>query len=393
MKNSERKLARRYDTPYRCHGLTEGVYGGYAENKEKMMEHTLSKEKEFYPEKTKYKFYFGDIHGHTALSDGRGSIDDYFKDIRDNDKFDFAALTDHDHGGIGNEELFAEKWEITKQKVKEYNEPGKFTTILGYEKDSYPWYNNLVIYYDNYDGEMLSCSINGEITKEELACALKREDVLLVPHDTYSLTYGVDFNSIDGKLFTPLIEIYSGDDSAEFFGNPHNLSEFQCEGGFWQDALKRGARMGCIAASDNHERGCADAKKNFYAGKTGVLAKENTLSSIFAALKARRCYGFIGEKMKIDFRINGHYMGEEFSDCNDRAIYINIESDAEIKRVTLVKNCRDYIIMRKNEVVLFDYRAENETDYYYLRVELKDGSLGWTSPIWINQKKLTLKGN
>lgn len=385
MKHSERKIARRYDIPYRCSALTKSVYSGYAEDKQKKIEETLAKAKEFYPEKTKYNFYFGDLHGHTCLSDGAGDIDGYFKDIRDNDKLDFGALTDHDHGGIGNEELFGEKWEITKQKVKEYYEPGRFTTILGYERDSYPWYNNLVIYYDNYDGEMLCGSINGEITKEELLNALKREDILLVPHDTYSLISGADFKTMDKNLFTPLIEIYSNDDCAEFFGNPHNLAEFQCEGGFWQDALKRGARMGCVAASDNHERGCIDAKKNFYAGKTGVLAEENTLSSIFSALKAKRCYGVIGEKMKIDFRINGHYMGEEISDSGDRAIYINIESDAEIKRVTLVKNCRDYIITKKDEILIFDYKAENETDFYYLRVELMDGSRGWTSPIWINR--------
>ena len=35
---------------------------------------------------------------------------------------------------------------------------------------------------------------------------------------------------------------------------------------------------------------------------------------------------------------------------------------------------------------MFDHRAVNDCDSYYLRVELKDGRLGWTSPIWINRK-------
>lgn len=385
MKHPERKIARRYDIPYRCRALTEHVYSGYAEDKEKKIEETMAKAKEFYPEKTTYNFYFGDLHGHTMLSDGRGDADSYFKDIRDNDQLDFGALTDHDHGGIGNENLFGEKWEITRQKVKEYYEPGKFTTILAYEKDAYPWYTNSIVYYDNHDGEMICSATDGDITRKELSEILKREDVLLVPHDTCYLDYGTDFNSLDKELFTSLIQINTEEHSVEFFGDPTSLLGEQCEGGFWQDALKRGARMGCIGGSDSHQRGCAGVEKSRFMAKTGVLAEENTLNSIFSALKARRCYGIIGEKMKIDFRINGHYMGEEISDCGDRAIYINIEADSGIKRITLVKNCRDYIITQKNEILIFDYKAENETDFYYLRVELKDGSRGWTSPVWVKQ--------
>ena len=385
MKHPERKLARRYDIPYRCRALTEGVYGGYAEDKQKMIETTLAKEKVFYPEDTKFKFYFGDLHGHTALSDGAGDIDAYFKDIRDNDKLDFGALTDHDHGGIGNTELFGEKWELIKKKVKEYNDPGKFTTILAYEKDAYPWYSNSIVYYNNHNAEMIRSEVDGEITKKELLEILKRDDVLLVPHDTCYLDYGTDFYCLDEELFAPLIQINTEEHSVEFFGDPNSLLAEQCEGGFWQDALKRGAKMGCIGASDNHQRGCADAKKSIFAAKTGVLAEENTLSSIFSALKARRCYGLIGQKMKIDFRINGHYMGEEISDCGDRSIFLNVEAESEIKRMTIVKNCRDYIITKKNRTVIIDYKKENETDFYYLRVELQDGSRGWTSPIWVKQ--------
>ncbi len=120
-------------------------------------------------------------------------------------------------------------------------------------------------------------------------------------------------------------------------------------------------------------------------GITAVLAESNTLPSIFAALKARRCYSFMGGRMWIDFRINGHYMGEEFKGGKERSIYINVKADTKIKKITLVKNCRDYIIMTRAEQLIFDYKAEKRTDVYYLRVELEDGRCGWTSPIWIKR--------
>ena len=145
MKNEERKHARRYDTPYRCNAVTSTVYSGPAADRAKKHKEAMDHEKDYYPEKSKYHIYIGDIHGHSRLSDGYPDVDTYYKDIRDREKLDFCALTDHDHGGVGAAELYGEKWEIEKVKAKEYNDPGKFTTILGYERDSYPWYNNMVI--------------------------------------------------------------------------------------------------------------------------------------------------------------------------------------------------------------------------------------------------------
>ena len=390
MKNKERKIARRFDTPNRCRAFTTRVYSGPSDEREKLVKETFATEKDFYPEKSKYNIYFGELHGHSNISDGTPDIDAYFQNIRDNAGLDFAALTDHDHGGIGKSELFGEKWELIKKKVKEYDNPGKFTVILAYERDSYPWYNNMVVYYDSHDGELLRGETDGEISKKELRKALARQDIILVPHDTYHLEAGADFNAIPSKLFTPMIEIYSRGDCAEYMNNPYIKCDFQCEGGFWQDALKKGAKMGCIAGSDDHfaENGLISDRYEGvwrYPGITAVLAESNTLSSIFAALKARRCYGFMGGRMWIDFRINGHYMGEEFKAGKERSIYINVKADEKIKKITLVKNCRDYIIMTRAEQMIFDYKQEKKTDVYYLRVELEDGRCGWTSPIWINR--------
>jgi len=79
-------------------------------------------------------------------------------------------------------------------------------------------------------------------------------------------------------------------------------------------------------------------------------------------------------------------MGEEFDHHGVREVYYCIKADANIKRVTVVKNCRDYMLLRRAEQFFYDYKAENETDLYYLRVELEDGRCAWTSPIWINNK-------
>lgn len=388
MIHPDRKLAKNFDMPCRARCFTDSVYEAKSNSPQKVRDRILKDQEKFLPNASKYNIYFGDIHGHSNLSDGIPSIDEYFTRIRDVAKLDFAALTDHDHGGVGGDPLWNGKWDIIRKKTKEYNIPGKFTTILAYERDSYPWYNNIVVYYDNYEGDMLRGEHDGELTREELRKYLKRNDIILVPHDTNHLSSGADFLAMELEDMTPLIQVYSRGKHLERF-EPEFLMDSDCEGGHWQDALKRGARMGCIAATDDHGGNCGLVLEErgfpkMYPGITGVWAKENTLPAIFEALKARRCYGFMGGRITLDFRINGHYMGEEFVTDQDRGIYYKVEADVSIDTVTIVKNCRDYIILKgKNEQLLFDYRKENKTDCYYVHIKLTDGRRAWSSPIWV----------
>jgi len=403
MKHPERHLARGFDTPGRCRKFTNLVYSGVHPDPAGLAKRIFSIEQEFYPEAPAYRLYFGEMHGHTNLSDGKTQIDDYFVNIRDRAKLDFAALTDHDHGGIGHAELWGEgKWSLIRAKAKEYNDPGRFTTLLAYERDSYPWYNNLVVYYDNHEGELLRGEHDGEITRTELAAWLARPDLLIVPHDTYRLSSGCDFDSIPQDLMPPLLEIISRGDCAEYFDHPlFRKGDMWCRGGSWQDALRNGGKVGVIAGSDDHlghngmtvetpdprypQHYTGPAK---YPGITGVWAKSNTIKDIFGALKARRCYGFTGGRMRLDFRINGHYMGEVVTEApgTPRGIWFDFSADTPFERITLVKNERDYMIFRDAPKQFFwDYRAERRTDCYYIRAVTEDGRWCWSSPVWVTQ--------
>lgn len=389
MIHKERKIAKRIDMPGRARCFTDPVYEGECDSPQAVWDRINEAQKPFLPPPSEYQIYFGDIHGHSNLSDGKPTIDDYYSGLRDVAGLDFAALADHDHGGVGHDPLWNGKWDIIQAKAAEYYEPGKFTTILAYERDSYPWYNNLVVYYNTHKAEMLRGEHDGELTREELHRYLKREDLLLVPHETCTLSAGTDFLSLEEADMTPLIQVYWRGNCAEYM-DPDFIQNSACEGGFWQDVLRRGAKMGCIACSDDHEGTAGQTVEamgfpRMHPGLTAVLAKENTLPAIFEALKARRCYALMGGRIYVDFRINGHYMGEEISDDGDRSIYYKVEADGEIDTVTVVKNCRNYVIMKKkNEQLFFDYRKENDTDCYYLRVKLKDGRMAWSSPIWVS---------
>lgn len=106
MQKTERFAARRYDTPGRCREFTDLVYSGADPDPAGLAARVFSVEKDFYPPEPEYRLFFGEMHGHTDLSDGETDIDAYFRNIRDRAGLDFAALTDHDHGGIGHAELW-----------------------------------------------------------------------------------------------------------------------------------------------------------------------------------------------------------------------------------------------------------------------------------------------
>ena len=390
MTHPEKKIARRYDTPGRCAEFTDQVYkdAGVSWADLNRAEH------KFDPAPPEYSAYIGEMHGHTTLSDGSVDIDTYFRNLKSRG-IDFAAIADHDHGGVGRPALWSgspSKWDLILQKAAEYSEPGKFTVIPAYERDSYPYYNNLVVYYGTCGGSMIRGVRDGEFTADELRAALSRDDVILVPHDTYMFSAGADLKHIPEELFTPLIELYSIADAAEYMGNPAFDGNSACDGGFWQDALRRGAKMGCIGGSDNHSGTGAmflDAPYPWNCqGLTGIWAKDNTLPELFAALKARRCYAFMGGRMVIDFRVNGHYMGEEFCAGADEelAVWFSVEADCAVKKVTLVKNLRDYIMLKGSKRgLIFDYERETGEDCFYVRVELADGRFGWSSPVWVRK--------
>ncbi len=399
MNHPNKYLAKRYDTPNRSRAFTDAVYCKPDATGADLTAAWRSLD----PAAPELIPLVGEMHGHTNLSDGRPDIDTYFRNIRDLAGLDFAVLTDHDHGGVGRPALWEgspSKWDLIRAKAAEYCEPGRFSTLLGYERDSYPFYNNLVLYFRDADAEMVRGVRDGEITEAELVALLARRDVITCPHDTYSFTSNADFLALPPELHTPFIEIISRGDAAEYMGNPAGATYACCEGGFWQDALRRGSKMGVIGGSDDHSgrNGRVDPTLPYpqkYPGVTGVWATENTPVAIFEALLAKRTFAFMmgeregemGGRMEIDFRINGHYMGQVISraDYPDLHVFYRVKADVPVKRVTLVKNCRNYVALSAASELIVDYRQESACDYYYLRVELSDGRFGWTSPIWVNE--------
>ncbi len=92
------------------------------------------------PAQAQYHMYWGDMHGHTSHSDGKGSLDDYFVHAREVAKLNFVVVSDHDFGNAAPWHMPKETWTLTQDKAEQYTANGKFVAIAGYEWTSQPKY-------------------------------------------------------------------------------------------------------------------------------------------------------------------------------------------------------------------------------------------------------------
>jgi len=92
------------------------------------------------PAGAQYHLYWGDVCGHTGLSDGKGTVEDYLTHARDVAKLDFVIVTDHDFGSAAPWRMPEEAWQRTQDAVDVFTVPGKFVAIAGYEWTSQPKY-------------------------------------------------------------------------------------------------------------------------------------------------------------------------------------------------------------------------------------------------------------
>ncbi len=355
--------------------------------------------------------YWGQLHGHSLLSIGSGTVDDYFLYARDKSNLDFAALTDTgiwtdaDRGDNGRpvdpammrHYLDHPSWQIIREGVRHYNHPGNFVTFLAYEWIS-NHYGEKSIYFLDED-EMLE----HPSSPDELYKCLQGRDALIISHSTSVLmnSSGMDWSCHDPAL-ERLVEICSFQGVREFAGNRYykdddwswNRGEEQ-KGRMAQDALAKGYRLGFTAGSDDRSgKPGSDVSGRLpcrLSSLTAVWAPRLDRESIWNALYNRMCYATTGARIFMSFYLNGLPMGSEVQEVTKtsrRDLFIVIYGTNILEKVEIVKNNREVHVERPGtydtKIEWID-NAEFDTDCYYVRVTQRDGHRAWSSPIWVSR--------
>lgn len=365
-------------------------------------------------ETPRYNTYWGIIHGHTEISDGVGTVDNYYRQMRDECLLDFGAIGDHDHLS----ETLDNHWTMICQAAKKWNEPGRFVTFLGYEWAK--WRKNgdgdRNVYYLQDDQPMLR-SDNGHYAKPaDLFRALAGKKAIIIPHHPAN-----DGNFCDYKDHDPqherFIEIHQARgcyECPEEMGNPLIAKPDRPDGklfkgGFVSNALALGWRTGFTAGGDDHGGTAGtdwvfwekDGKK-IHAGSMAVLATERTREAIWDALWNRRVIATSGPRMILQVDLNGHPVGAELNASTEptlkaaRRIRVQFAGTAPVQRIDIIHNNKVVYSTKQAEFAWEDTTllsnalmpaakyCDHPFCFYYVRAVQADGQAAWASPIWID---------
>jgi hypothetical protein len=341
------------------------------------------------------RLYWGDIHLHSQLSDGAGSMARGLRYGRDVMGLDVAAYTDHDTmgffipPGLQRRRMHRRYVDRMRETTDAFDEAGEFVTLFGYEWTKQPNRGGHVnVYFDGVaesETVLYDSHAPESDTYEKLWDRLREWQegrdarVLTVPHHPAEGMYPFDFDAVEyDDEMAPLVEVYSQWGSSErpgSDGNRYPLAMGQGEvdepGHYVQDLLAMGHRVGMNASADYHgphpghslihtrphlpsvREWLRDGlgwgniwrvwDEGSYAGGLHAFeATELTRESVFDAMEERRVYGTTQpDRIVADLRVAGAPVGSEVTvDAPDaaREVSVFVAGTGPLERVTVVKN-------------------------------------------------------
>lgn len=336
------------------------------------------------------KLLFGDIHGQSGISDGMGTIDQYYRRSRDKADLQFSCLTDHD---CYPDWISQSEWELMRTTARLMNTDDELTCILSFEWTPNEYkhdFGHKNVYYRGDEGEIFRSCDDGGKSPTDLYASLKRfpKQALCIPHhpaaDWGHVSAATDWNFNDYEV-ERLAEImsrhapYETDDLWSDYTK--NIKKFPRHS--VQEALSRGYRMGFTAGSDSHQM-----EHGVEGGIVAVYTPAHTREGIWDSMYDRRTYGTTGARILVSLKAEGQMMGTELKLEAGKAVHLDISvlGTANVK-VELIKNNVAVAAWEPGcdsvDAVWVD-ENRSESDYYYLRVTQSDEHMAWSSPIWVD---------
>jgi len=288
------------------------------------------------------RVYYGELHQHTYLHDGRGVFEELYLYGRRVGLLDFAAVTPHHMPmsvtgpsfHLGDKRWPSENWPALAKATKLMNGWEGLVTILGYEYSvgtEAGGHHNIYYGADEAPSTMQLDPSDpmAPIAKMLKTLRLAQVPTLVIPHIGGGPP---DWSHAPDLRVERLFEVAS----------VHGVFEES-----WQKHLEAGLRQGVIAAGDTHttSMGIAYPGLNFVMsnGLAGVYSVSKSRRDIWDALNQRRTFACSGnQRALLEFELNGEPMGGEISSrlTPQAEIRARVSGTAAILRFELLKNSR-----------------------------------------------------
>lgn len=331
-----------------------------------------------------WNLYFGQLHAHTDISNGAGSVEEAFQYASQVDGLDFFAVTDHsdsfdnaDMGAIDADGAdISADWAAGKQAAASVTN-GDFVGLFGFEM-TWP--------EDKQLGHISTFNTPGWQTRdqadfENVPTALENYYKALAsvpgsvsqfnhPDDIHGDFERFDHYSPQYDAVVSLLEV-AGEDGV-----------VDC--GYYDRALDEGWHVAPTNNQNNHNGQWGDASD----ARTVVLAKSLTEEALYAAMKDRRVYATQDSDLAIYYELNGTVMGSILPKSKDAEItvFLSDPTDEAIGNVEVVTDGGAVLVSEYVETPsqVLELSASGGRSYYYLRITQPDGDVAVTAPVWMD---------
>lgn len=331
-----------------------------------------------------WNLYFGQLHAHTDISNGAGSVEEAFQYASQVDGLDFFAVTDHsdsfdnaDMGAIDADGVdISADWAAGKQAAASVTN-GDFVGLFGFEM-TWP--------EDKQLGHISTFNTPGWQTRdqadfENVPTALENyyKALASVPGSVSQFNHPDDIHG-DFERFDHYSPQYDAAVSLLEVAGEDGVVD--CE--YYDLALDKGWHVAPTNNQNNHNGQWGDASE----ARTVVLAKSLTEEALYAAMKDRRVYATQDSDLAIYYELNGTVMGSILpkSEEAEITVFLSDPTDEAIGNVEVVTDGGAVLVSEYVETPsqVLELSASCGHSYYYLRITQPDGDVAVTAPVWMD---------
>ncbi|MGG5461929.1 CehA/McbA family metallohydrolase [Clostridium sp. B9] len=336
----------------------------------------------------KLNHYYGQLHSHTNISDGTGSLNDAYEWAKNQGNADYFAVTDHsnwfdnDTSANINDGSMSKAWTEAQAISDNYNIDGEFVSMYGYEMT---WSGSTGGW-----GHINTFNTPGFETRKNSDMNLKAyyDTISKLPQSVSQLnhpgkTFGdfgdFGFYSEGADNVVNLIEVGNGE-------GPIRGSGYFPSYEYYTRALDKGWHVAPTNNQDNHKGKWMTAND----ARTIIVAEEKTREALYEAMNDRQVYSSEDKNMTIDYSVNGQIMGSNLGEPEKLNFNISIndeDKDDIIKKVSIIANGGVEVASKEftgNEAE-WNFELSPEYTYYYVKVVQADKDIAVTAPVWIGE--------
>ena len=342
-----------------------------------------------------YQLYFGQLHSHTNISDGAGSVTEAFQHATQVENLDFLAVTDHsnsfDNESDESVDLGADLSGVSSEWKQGHDAAaavtdGDFVGIYGFEMTWSDGFGHINTFntpgFESRSNSEFGNKSGGTEGYQNYYDKLKEVTQSLSQFNHPGTTFG-DFQ--DFAFYDPvidqritLIEVGNGEGA---IGSSGYFPSYE----YYTRALDKGWHVAPTNNQDNHKGNWGDSNT----ARSVVLAYDLTEEAIYDAIANYRVYATEDNDLSILYSLNGNAMGSILPDQDSISISARISdpTDSADMKVEVIVNgglvAATKTLSGGNGTV--EFSLSDDYSYYYLRVTQADGNIAVTAPVWTGE--------